>query len=68
MRDQSLSLKGESIRTLPRKNRRWATGRVCAEEGCVTRLSTYNRSKYCWAHEPIRYYVPRGRKKSPQAA
>jgi hypothetical protein len=23
----------------------------------------YNRSKLCWSHEPIRYYIARGRKK-----
>jgi hypothetical protein len=68
MRDQPLSLRGESVRALPRKNRTWAGGRACAESGCPTRLSIYNRSKYCWAHAPTSYYVPRGRKKSPQAA
>jgi hypothetical protein len=68
MRDQTLSLRGEPVRTLPRKNRTWATGRACEEPGCPTRLSIYNRSKYCWAHDPVRYYVPRGRKKRPEAA
>jgi hypothetical protein len=28
----------------------------------------YNRSKYCWAHEPLHYYIARGRKKAPEAA
>ncbi|MFN2591181.1 MAG: hypothetical protein ABR518_10500 [Actinomycetota bacterium] len=68
MRDQSLSLRGESVRALPRKNRTWAEGRTCAEADCSTRLSIYNRAKYCWAHAPTNYYVLRGRKKSPQAA
>ena len=26
--------------------------RVCAEEGCDTRLSIYNAWKRCWQHEP----------------
>jgi hypothetical protein len=68
MREESLSLRGSSIRSLPRRNRRWAAGRVCAEEGCPTRISIYNRSNYCWAHEPVRYYVARGRKKRREAA
>ena len=68
MRDQSLKLRGESIRSLPRKNRTWADGRTCAEPGCPTKLSIYNRSTYCWAHAPTSYYALRGRKKSPQAA
>jgi hypothetical protein len=46
----------------------WPAGRVCAEPGCITGISIYNRSKYCWAHEPLHYYVPRGRKKAPEAA
>ena len=69
MREEALSLRGETVRPLPRRNRQWSSGRMCAEEGCVTRISIYNRSKYCWAHEPLHYYIARGRKKAaPQAA
>ena len=68
MRDEPLSLRGETVRALPRRNRRWRAGRVCAEDGCVTRLSIYNRSTFCWAHEPEHYYVARGRKKRAEAA
>ncbi len=68
MRDESLKLRGEAVHALPRRNRVWSKGRACAEEGCITRISIYNRSKYCWMHEPVRYYIARGRKKSPQAA
>ncbi len=68
MRDESLSLRGATVRALPRRNRTWSTGRVCAQEGCVTRISIYNRAKYCWAHEPVQYYIARGRKKRPEAA
>jgi hypothetical protein len=53
---------------LPKRNRVWSKDRTCAEDGCITRISIYNRSRYCWMHEPVRYYIPRGRKKSPQAA
>jgi hypothetical protein len=68
MRDDTLTLRGATVRTLPRRNRTWTKGRTCAQEGCVTRISVYNRAKYCWVHEPVRYYVARGRKKKPQAA
>lgn len=56
------------MRTLPRRNRVFGPGRQCAEEGCITEISIYNKSKYCWAHEPVRYYVARGRKKRREAA
>jgi len=69
MREEGVPLRGMPVRGLPPRNRVWATGRRCAEGGCITRISIYNRSKYCWAHEPLHYYVARGRKKSaPQAA
>ena len=32
--------------------RRYARGRVCVEEDCETVLSVYNRSAYCWQHDP----------------
>jgi len=68
MRDDQLTLRGAPVQALPRRNRVWGTGRVCAAEGCSTKLSIYNRARYCWAHEPIHYYIPRGRKKRPEAA
>jgi hypothetical protein len=68
MREEKLSFKGSAVRSLPPRNRVWSEGRECAEPGCITRLSIYNRSKYCWAHEPIHYYISRGRKKRAEAA
>ncbi len=68
MREESLPLRGAPIRTLPRPNRVWRAGRVCAEPGCTTRLSIYNRSDSCWMHEPEHDFVMRGRKKRPEAA
>ncbi len=69
MREDSLTMRGARVRALPRRNRTYASDRVCAEEGCETRLSIYNRSKLCWQHEPVRYDVLRGRKKKrPEAA
>jgi len=68
MREESLSMRGAAVRALPRRNRRWSEGRTCAEDGCITRISIYNKSKYCWSHEPVRYYIARGRKKRREAA
>jgi hypothetical protein len=68
MREETLSLRGMPVRALPRPNRRWGNGRRCAEEGCRTTLSVYNRSRFCWAHEPVHYYISRGRKKRREAA
>ncbi len=67
-REEGLTLRGSPVRSLPRRNRVWARNRVCAEEGCTTKISMYNKSRYCWTHDPVRYYIPRGRKKRRQAA
>ena len=68
MRDESLHLRGAAVSALPRRNRRWSEGRVCAEDGCITKISIYNKSKFCWAHEPVHFYIARGRRKPRQAA
>ena len=60
--------RGASVRTLPRANRTYSTGRVCDEPGCETKLSIYNKWRYCWQHEPVHAYVPRGKRKSKMAA
>ena len=62
MMEDSLSLRGAPVRPLPRANRTWGTGRVCAEEGCTTKLSIYNKSKYCYAHQPIGATRTRGQR------
>ena len=41
-----------------RGRRRAPAGRVCADDGCETRLSIYNRSTRCWQHEPAHRYLP----------
>lgn len=60
--------KGEKVRQLPRPNRSYPKDRVCAAEGCKTRLSVYNRWDFCWQHEPVHAYTPRGRRKKREAA
>jgi hypothetical protein len=41
---------------------------VCAEPGCETKLSRYNKWEFCWQHEPVHAYVPRGKRKSRKQA
>ena len=60
--------RGESVRTLPRANKKYKTGRVCAAAGCETKLSMYNKWQYCWQHEPVHSYVPRGKRRSRKEA
>jgi hypothetical protein len=60
--------KGAAVRTLPRPNRTYSTGRVCASPGCETKLSMYNKWQYCWQHEPIHAYIPRGKRRSKKRA
>jgi hypothetical protein len=61
-------VRGSRPRELPRPNRTYAQGRVCAHEGCDTRISIYNKSPYCWAHAPLRFPLVRGERKRKAAA
>jgi hypothetical protein len=56
--------RGQSVRSLPRANRRYGAGRVCAAAGCSTKLSIYNKWDYCWQHEPVHTYISRGKRRS----
>jgi hypothetical protein len=60
--------RGASVRTLPRPNRQYEGGRVCAATGCQTKLSIYNKWEYCWQHEPVHAYISRGKRRSSKAA
>lgn len=60
--------KGAAIRSLPRPTKKYTTGRVCGQQGCETKLSVYNKWAFCWQHEPVHSYVPRGKRKSRKAA
>ena len=60
--------RGASVRTLPRPNKLYGPGRVCAATGCETKLSVYNKWDYCWQHEPVHAYIPRGKRKRRAAA
>ena len=58
------SFRGQSVRTLPRANKRYQADRTCATPGCRTKLSIYNKWDYCWQHEPVHTYVARGKRRS----
>lgn len=48
-------LKG-SLAVHPRHpNRTYPPGRVCTAEGCETRLSIYNKARFCWLHTPVEF-------------
>jgi hypothetical protein len=61
------AIRGVRPRELPRPNRTYSQGRVCAQEGCDTRLSVYNKAQHCWAHKPVSYPVVRGARKRKAA-
>jgi len=45
-----------------RPSKAFRAGRVCAEEGCGTKLSIYNNGKFCAQHAPMAVPRTRGRK------
>ncbi len=55
------TMKGERIKGVTRPSRDFGAGRVCAQKGCDTHLSRYNRRDYCFAHAPVKYPRVRGR-------
>jgi hypothetical protein len=56
------AVKGTPIAGNERPSRSFGTGRVCDESGCATRLSMYNKGKFCYQHEPMAVPRTRGRK------
>jgi hypothetical protein len=60
--EERISLRGVRAEGHRDRVRRFASGRVCEEAGCTTRLSMYNPSPWCWVHDsPRRYFPVRGR-------
>lgn len=54
-------LRGRRLDGGARAPKTYATERLCAEKGCDTKLSRYNRREWCFAHAPTRYPRLRGR-------
>ena len=62
---KQFAVRGSRPQPLPRASQKYPDGRVCKQEGCVTRLSTYNKRDKCWAHAEMK--VPRLRGRKPAA-
>lgn len=43
-----------------RSPKTYAHDRICADPGCTTRLSRYNKREFCHPHAPVRYPRIRG--------
>jgi len=56
------SIGGSGFTGTGRPSRTFPRGRVCAEEGCETRLSIYNEGRFCSQHAPQATPRMRGRK------
>lgn len=54
-------VRGAAIKGVTRPSKRFKQGRVCAQKGCETKLSQYNKAEYCHAHAPIRFPRVRGK-------
>jgi hypothetical protein len=55
------TVRGAPIKGMTRPSKRFATGRVCAKQGCETKLSQYNKAEYCHTHAPVRFPRVRGK-------
>lgn len=55
------TVRGAAIKGMTRPSKRFETGRVCAKQGCETKLSQYNKAEYCHAHAPVRFPRVRGK-------
>lgn len=54
-------LRGRKLGVGARAPQTYSTERVCAHEGCTTKLSRYNRREFCYTHAPVKYPRLRGR-------
>ena len=54
-------LRGRRLDGGARAPKTYSTERLCADKGCETKLSRYNRREWCFAHAPTKYPRLRGR-------
>ncbi len=54
-------MKGNRVQGKLRAPKKHEGVRVCEERQCSTRLSSYNKRDYCYAHAPTRFPRLRGR-------
>lgn len=48
---------------LPPPSGKGSEGRVCEFPGCETKLSVYNRSRFCWQHDDVVFPSLRGKRR-----
>jgi hypothetical protein len=53
---------GEAFTSADQPSMRYSHGRVCAEDGCATKLSIYNDGDFCALHHPMEAPRMRGKK------
>jgi hypothetical protein len=58
---QDTALKGRKFTGETRAPKTYSGQRTCAQKGCATKLSQYNRREFCYAHAPTKYPRLRGR-------
>jgi hypothetical protein len=57
-----VSVGGSWFKGYGRPSRTFASGRVCSEPGCETKLSIYNDGDFCYLHEREAHMKLRGKK------
>jgi hypothetical protein len=54
-------MRGRRLDGGSRAPKTYSTERLCASNGCGTKLSRYNRREFCFTHAPVKYPRLRGR-------
>lgn len=54
--------KGTRPGHLPTPSHAGERGRVCAHDGCRTKLSVYNEGDHCWQHADVAFPNYRGKR------
>ena len=57
------AIRGTAVPQKGRRPRRMGDDRMCAALDCETKLSVYNRAKFCWIHEEPHPFVLDGVRK-----
>ena len=59
---RSENVKGHRPGNDPPASKPERVGRICREAPCDTRLSIYNKSGFCWQHQPLIFPNYRGKR------
>jgi hypothetical protein len=52
---KDLGIRGQDACATGTPPKRYPAGRRCEREGCGTVLSIYNRTAWCWQHDPAKH-------------